>query len=244
MCRVSKYLQAVAEDEWLWKGVVREILIPDDELMPMTPLPKASRSPSAVDVIGPRASYSLLGPFYHSNSLAPPQHHTRRFQYHQSRGPWWKSVFKRHKTFLRDSAIPVICYRTMSYPPVANCVRAVRGPLIAVGGWKDIRLVNFRSGSVTKMLRGHTGFVTCFSGGCGGNILVSGSEDGTVLVWDTGLSSSEAFVTARFDYHAAVRAVVYEPTNNLVIFGGDESEIHIHSTPHRCPMLDAKSDVI
>lgn len=230
MCTVSKYLQAVAEDEWLWKFILRDILVPDDDLMPSSSLPKARKPTTAADVIGLRPAYALIGPFYHSTSLNLPQHHQRRFAYHQNRGPWWKSVFRRHRTFLFDTSIPIICYRTMSYPPMASCLRSIRGPIMAVAGWKDIRIVNFRTGSVVSMLRGHTRLVTCLSGGNGDHILVSGSEDGSVRVWDTGLTTGDPIVTAVFYYPTFLRSLLYLQSSRTVIFGGDSSVIHIHST--------------
>lgn len=235
LCLVSKYLQAVAEDEWLWKQIIRTFLVPDDALMPPAPLlrpPKPAVDPGHGS-LRRYQSYELQGPFFAgsngatSSTFPLPQHHARRFQYHQSRGPWWKSVFKRHKTFLQDSDIPVICYRSMSYPPTASCVRSVKGPIIAVAGYRDIRLVNFRTGGVTKTLRGHSKFVTGLAGGNGQNLLVSCSEDCSVRVWDTGLSTGDAFVTAQFEYSAPVRALLYSPDSRLLFFGGDDALVQI-----------------
>jgi WD40 repeat protein/ABC-type hemin transport system ATPase subunit len=95
---------------------------------------------------------------------------------------------------------------------------------LAVGGDDEmVRIVDARKGPTGEPLKGHAAPVrTIVASAVGGHPrLVTGSEDGTVRVWD--LATREEIVDARTEYNGPVRGLALSGEDQVAVVGSDRT---------------------
>uniref|UniRef100_A0A914VXZ9 U5 small nuclear ribonucleoprotein 40 kDa protein n=1 Tax=Plectus sambesii TaxID=2011161 RepID=A0A914VXZ9_9BILA len=89
---------------------------------------------------------------------------------------------------------------------------------------KTVRVWDMETGACVRKFRGHTNFVnSCFPARRGPQLVCSGSDDGTVKVWDT--RKREAVTTLPNTYQ--LTAVTFNDTSEQVISGGIDNDLKI-----------------
>ena len=96
---------------------------------------------------------------------------------------------------------------------------------IAVGLWhEDIIIINAITGSQTAVFSGHTDLVTSLVFSSDGTSLVSGSDDGTVKLWDVQTGG----VVKTFSGHSnTVCSVSISADSTMIASGSDDNTIHL-----------------
>ena len=90
------------------------------------------------------------------------------------------------------------CSRTMMFEDEPEAC-AHWGDIIAIGLGNDVVLLDAITGITTSVLCGHTDTIHCLASSQDGTLLMSGSEDGTVRIWDVQTGG----VIRTFDHHPA-----------------------------------------
>jgi WD40 repeat protein len=103
--------------------------------------------------------------------------------------------------------------------------------LLALGGWFHeeckgqcgmIRILNFETGEVLNLLKGHTNVILSLSFSSDNRYLISGSFDGTARIWDVHTGESIHELQGHKD---RVNAVAFSPDNSLVVTGGFDATL-------------------
>jgi len=94
------------------------------------------------------------------------------------------------------------CTRTVSCNGDYTATLAYQNNSIATGLYNDITIFDALTGSQTAVLSGHTGYVMCIVFSSDGTLLVSGSRDKTVKLWDVQTGG----VVKDFHHHTYRRA--------------------------------------
>jgi COMPASS component SWD3 len=97
----------------------------------------------------------------------------------------------------------------------------------------SIRLWNYQKGNCVKTYQGHTNQQFCIVGGFGtfgppeysSAFIVSGSEDGSIWIWDVGTKK----VLQRIDgaHEGVVFAIDTDPTSQLIASAGGDMKIRV-----------------
>jgi Prp8 binding protein len=86
-----------------------------------------------------------------------------------------------------------------------------------------------------KKLRGHTGIINSISrttgGGPGVELLATGADDSTVMIWEGGDEGSK-YNVAEWDIGCPVTSVCWGPDGNSVYIGALDNLIHVSRTHH------------
>lgn len=92
--------------------------------------------------------------------------------------------------------------------------------------------MSLASGERVRKLRAHRGIVNSLdrtvSGVAGGELIVSGSDDGTVRVWEGGEEGGKAPVKV-WEVGCPVTAVCWSADGSVVYAGAVDNEIHVSS---------------
>jgi len=89
---------------------------------------------------------------------------------------------------------------------------------------KTVRVWDMETGTCVRKFRGHTNFVnSCFPARRGPQLVCSGSDDGTVKVWDT--RKREAVTTLQNTYQ--LTAVTFNDTSEQVVSGGIDNDLKL-----------------
>lgn len=116
-----------------------------------------------------------------------------------------------------------ICYRTLQYPDsqVNTLQITADKTLVAAAGNPHIRLYEVNSNNAQPIVSydGHTSNVTSVGFEKNGTWMFSGSEDGTVKIWDLRAPGAQR----EFEHKsAAVNSVVLHPVNQHELISGDQ----------------------
>nr|AFK40781.1 unknown [Medicago truncatula] len=117
------------------------------------------------------------------------------------------------------------CYRTIQYPD-SQVNRLEITPdkrYLAAAGNPHIRLFDVNSNSPQPVMSydGHTSNVMAVGFQCDGNWMYSGSEDGTVKIWDLRAPGCQR----EYESRAAVNTVVLHPNQTELISGDQNGNI-------------------
>ena len=75
------------------------------------------------------------------------------------------------------------------------------------------------------VLRGHTAAVRCVAFNGNGEMLASGSDDGTISIWNLRKSHEESQILA--DHKRSVRSLVFNPTDNILASASDDQTVRL-----------------
>lgn len=119
------------------------------------------------------------------------------------------------------------CYRTIQYPE-SNVNRLDITPnkkYLAAAGNPHIRLFDINSSGHQPIMSydSHTNNVTAVGFQCDGNWMYSGSEDGTVKIWDLRAPGCQR----EYESRAAVNTVVLHPNQTELISGDQNGNIRV-----------------
>ncbi|MBS0587449.1 MAG: caspase family protein [Proteobacteria bacterium] len=108
---------------------------------------------------------------------------------------------------------------------------------LALGGWLhpecagqcgNIRLIDFASGQVVRLLQGHQNVILSLAFSADGRRLVSGSFDNTARIWDVTSDQSLYTLSGHRDH---IYAVAFSPDGRLVVTGSLDHSLKLwHST--------------
>ncbi|MFX0016040.1 MAG: hypothetical protein ACFFB2_13330 [Promethearchaeota archaeon] len=97
------------------------------------------------------------------------------------------------------------------------------------GGAPEIRIWNVTNGlelGSLEMTEGHSSPVTCLAFSSDNRFLVSGSEDGSLIIWDT--TSSWSRIETRINwFEDNVNSIVFSPQENLLVTCGNDNFIKV-----------------
>ncbi|KAJ9074218.1 TOR complex subunit lst8 [Entomophthora muscae] len=114
-------------------------------------------------------------------------------------------------------ALSGICSRTIQHPDsqVNKLCISPDKRFLAAGGQQHIRLydINSLNPNPVHTFEGHTNNITSIAFHADGKWMVSGSEDGTLKIWDT----RTPVVQRNYDHKAPVNDVVIHPNSNQLI---------------------------
>jgi len=91
-----------------------------------------------------------------------------------------------------------------------------------------VRIIEFGwlRNTVKPPLTGHTDAITSLAYSPAGNLIVTGSKDGTIRLWDgTGNDTTPRAVLT--GHQAAVRLVRFTPQGNQLVSVGDGGQVHL-----------------
>ncbi|GJE87415.1 WD40 repeat-like protein [Phanerochaete sordida] len=125
---------------------------------------------------------------------------------------------------------------------------AVHPLLYTASADHTLGVVSLATGERVRKLRAHRGIVNSLdrtvSGVAGGELIVSGSDDGTVRVWEGGDEGGKAPVKV-WEIGCPVTAVCWSPDGAVVYAGAIDNEIHvldIRSDASQLPSLTGHTD--
>ncbi len=114
------------------------------------------------------------------------------------------------------------------------------GKWLAAGGWLPgtreesdaIRLYEFASGKLVALLKGHTNVVNGLAFSPDGSRLISGSQDKTAILWDTGIGAgtrvAEPKLLHRLEGHKAeIYAVGFSPDGSRAVTGSSDKDLRL-----------------
>eukprot|EP00897_Mesotaenium_endlicherianum_P005186 jgi/Mesen1/4696/ME000241S03733 len=120
-----------------------------------------------------------------------------------------------------------LCYRSLQYTDsqVNKLEIAPDKKLLAAAGNPHIRLYEVNSSSTQPYISydGHTNNVTAVGFQCDGKWMYSGSEDGTVKIWDLRAPGCQR----EYESRAAVNTVVLHPNQSELISGDQNGNIRV-----------------
>ena len=120
------------------------------------------------------------------------------------------------------------CSRTIFFQDRPSAL-ACRGDIIAVGlRSNDIVILDAITGSNTSVLSGHTDVVSALTFSLDGTLLVSGSKDKTVKLWDVQTGGAvKTFNTAKAFLPTAISSVSISPDRAMIASGSQDGRIHL-----------------
>ncbi|KAI3914399.1 hypothetical protein MKW92_016061 [Papaver armeniacum] len=119
------------------------------------------------------------------------------------------------------------CYRTLQYPDsqVNRLEITPDKKYLAAAGNPHIRLFDINSSSPQPVMTydSHTNNVTALGFQCDGNWMYTGSEDGTVKIWDLRAPGCQR----EYESRAAVNTVILHPNQTELISGDQNGNIRV-----------------
>ena len=105
------------------------------------------------------------------------------------------------------------------------------GGKMAVSGVKaeTVRIWNTDQTSAQEILRGHLSAVSALALSTGGEILASGSLDGTVILWD--MKEKELLKSIMVIGKGSVNSLAFHPNGKLLAVGGEDGSLQFLSIP-------------
>ena len=98
---------------------------------------------------------------------------------------------------------------------------AHKNNIVAAGNAHEILILDATTGSQAAVFSGHLGYVTCLTFSMEGALLVSGSEDCTVKIWDVQTGG----VIKSFDCTSKVASVSISADNTMIAIGSIDNAI-------------------
>ena len=108
--------------------------------------------------------------------------------------------------------------------------------LLAVGGFMahgfgidddkvgDIRLINFQTGEVIALLKGHSDVINRLAFSPDGNRLISGSGDKTARIWNARTQKTIHVLKGHTDH---IYAVAFSPDGSMAVTGSDDDTLKL-----------------
>lgn len=107
-----------------------------------------------------------------------------------------------------------------------TAVYSSNGQFLAVGRTSGaIDVLNATDGTAITTLTGHLGAVRSLAFSPDNRLLLSGSDDGTVRLWNT--QSDENVGTLELSAEQAVTAVAFSPNGNLIVASGEDARLQL-----------------
>jgi len=88
----------------------------------------------------------------------------------------------------------------------------------------DIRLINFQTGEVIALLKGHRGVINGLAFSPDGNRLISGSGDKTARIWNARTQKTIHVLKGHTDY---IYAVAFSPDGSMAVTGSDDDSLKL-----------------
>lgn len=119
--------------------------------------------------------------------------------------------------------------------PITDLQWSLAYPLLyTVSADKTLIYTDTTTGERARKHRAHTGIINSLdrtlAGGGGRELIATGSDDGTVKVWEGGDEGSKNYV-ASFQVGCPVTAVCWGAEGGVVYAGAVDNEIHVCLTP-------------
>jgi FOG: WD40 repeat len=107
--------------------------------------------------------------------------------------------------------------------------------MAVTGGMDDtVRLWDTGSTLAQGVLRGHLDDVTSLSMDTSGDFLLSGSLDGTLILWNI---KTQELVTTREEAHLGeISSMVFQPSGTLAVSAGEDGKVKLWSLPELEPI--------
>ncbi|KAJ6663861.1 hypothetical protein lerEdw1_009941 [Lerista edwardsae] len=131
-----------------------------------------------------------------------------------------------------------------------HCIRAVfsSSMLFSASTDKTVAVWDSETGERVKRLKGHTSFVnSCYPARRGPQLVCTGSDDGTVKLWD--IRKKAAVQTFQNTYQ--VLAVTFNDTSDQIISGGIDNDIKVsglslgtRTCARNCVRVDLNQDLL
>ena len=105
--------------------------------------------------------------------------------------------------------------------------------------------IDRHGGPLVATLTGHEGEVTSIAYSFDGRLLASGSDDGTVRIWNT-RTGEEAMAPLRSN-EGQIKSIAFSPDGQHIVMGGEGNAVHVWDVMTGCaalPPLRGHSDVI
>lgn len=131
-------------------------------------------------------------------------------------------------TTLKPLAIPEIKPQVPVVSPVASVKFSPDGKLLAVGGYKQVQLIDPATGKVLETLRGHADYVRSIAFSPDGKMLAAAGgppqRGGEIKIWDV---QSYALLKTMIGHKDCIYSVAWSPNGKLVASGSYDKMVKL-----------------
>ena len=147
----------------------------------------------------------------------------------------WETTSGREPRGLTGTGLPVW---DVAFSPDGQFLAVGSGPQRERGestALEEVRLVlwDVHTGEEVRRFTGHTQAVRCVAFAPDGQLLASGSADGTVRLWEVATGSEVACLVGHSDW---VRCLAFSPDGKLLLSGSDDETVRLWSVPNRAEL--------
>ena len=102
--------------------------------------------------------------------------------------------------------------------------------MAVTGGLDDtVRIWNTDQSTAQAVMRGHLSAVSVLALNTGGEILASGSLDGTVILWN--MKEHELLKSTKVIGKSSIKSLAFHPNGRILAIGGEDGSLQFRSIP-------------
>jgi hypothetical protein len=127
----------------------------------------------------------------------------------------------------------------MTFGPNRGIAFSPDGALLAVCSAHHVEIIEARGGLVLRLIRGHAGPVADVAFSPAGDVIVTGSHDGTARTWEAA-TGSEKMVLA--GHRGTVADAAFTPGGTRVVTGSSDRDVRVWDAASRAPRSPFEGD--